>query len=151
MGKLNKYDADVIRLHGLGWSQARITRELGVRQQLVSRIMSRLGLRTQDIHIGRDKQIVRMYQDGLSYRDIASNLKLSHGLVWRTLHRMNVPMRPGAYDVCLSPTEIDEVVKQSREGVTVKNLAAHFNCSESTITRIRKQYGVQRNKPEAKQ
>lgn len=149
--KPNKYDADVIRLYDMGWSQADIARELGIRQQLASRIMVRLGLRTQHIPIASDEQIVGLYQDGMSYRDIASNLKLSHGLVWRTLHRMNVPMRSGEFDRCLNQTQIDDVVTQSRDGVTVKTLAKSFNCSESTITRIRKQYGVQHHKPKAKQ
>ncbi len=137
MGKLNKYDADVIRLHGLGWSQRRIANELGTSQGGVSRTLLRLGMRSSTIPGKHDEQIVGLYKSGMTVRDVAATLKISPSTVMAALKRMKVQRRRSGVAPLLSEVETASVLQQSQNGVSAEDLSKQFDCSAQTIYNIR--------------
>lgn len=146
MSRTNKYDTDVTRLHGMGWRQANIAKELGITQPYVSCVLKRVGLRSEGSSGKYDDRVAELYQSGMTVRDVAATLKIATATVMRALKRKRVTTRrPGAASI-LNEEETASILEQSRNGVSASDLAEQFNCSRKKIYNIR-----HRNKLKAKQ
>lgn len=81
-------------------------------------------------------RIVRLYQDGLTYADITTELGVYRDMILQALKHHGIQTRHAGPAHKLVQCEIDCVLKMVREGRLRKEIADEFGVNEGTITAI---------------
>ena len=100
------------------------------------------------------KQIIELYQSGLSYVKIQKHTGINANKVKKTLKEYGVPFRPhkAGDEIRRSFTkeEEEQIIKMYKEGIGLTTIAKVFKCSPIPTRRMLKEHGVHlRNTEEA--
>ena len=93
-----------------------------------------------------EAKIVRLYQDGLSTEQIAEELPIGHGTVYRALKRNGIPLRSPNM---LRTTDNVETIRQMCEsGAGLRDIMKVLGTSTKTIKRVMQENGIElKHKP----
>lgn len=99
-----------------------------------------VGFKGTPLRVTHGAEIKRLYQDGLSGREIAHRLGIAVGTAYNVLQEMGVP-RVSAVDRRLDLPE-DEMLKMYSLGLSVLDVAKRFGVSTTLVNRRLKENGI---------
>ena len=86
------------------------------------------------------KTIQKMYQDGMSYREIARLFNKPPSTIYYYLKKQNTPMRKGK-PFCLEKDK-DKIIEEYKKGVSLAILCEKYHCYRTTVADLLKREGV---------
>lgn len=94
------------------------------------------------------KTIQKMYQDGMSYREIARLFNKPPSTIYYYLKKQNTPMRKGK-PFCLEKDK-DKIIEEYKKGVSVAILCEKYHCYRTTVADLLKRNGITPNRNRTK-
>ncbi len=134
---------EIVDRYQNGESAKKIASSLDLSLSVVVKILTTLGilrkrskagyynsLSSQDI-----EKIVQMYQQGMSSIKIAAEFNVSHDLICKHLHLLEIPIRKASfYTRCpLTLEQISEIYDRHKKGENICTLAVTYNTSPTTL------------------
>ncbi|MFI9845097.1 helix-turn-helix domain-containing protein [Nonomuraea sp. NPDC051941] len=90
----------------------------------------------------RRAEAVRLYASGLTVRQVAAELKVSHAAVHRALVAANVPRRPrGSTASLLSPQRRAQILAAYRSGMPIEDMMRSLRVCGRTIKSVAEEAG----------
>lgn len=162
-------DTQIIALYASGLSHRQTATRLGIAPGTVLRALARHGVArrphggvrrparagTQAPRPGlqpSDQQIIGLYQSGLSQRQTAARLGISHMTVIRVLRRHDVSPRPRGYPSPASrraadPAADQETIALYQSGLTLDQTAAKTGTNPDNVRQTLIRHGIARRPP----
>ncbi|ASV98648.1 DNA-binding protein [Paraburkholderia aromaticivorans] len=143
---------DIVKLLKDGVSRGQIAAQFGVSQTTVGRIAKEAGIASSaGAMSGRTvitpeirEKVIQMLKKDMSRREIARQLDISAGSVFKIAEKHKIPLTAAASLRTLKTSDGDRqtIIKLLEEGVLKREIAAQTGVSQATISTIAKQEGI---------
>lgn len=143
MGRRKEIDLNKMKsLYNQGLSDYEIAKELGCKRELVKSRRKELGLQANywksPIWIHAD-EIKQLFAEGKSSAEISKIYKVSVTTLAKFKKQFNIK---GAFDMKMSPEDIDKAMNMAKEGFMDTEIAKKFGVTNGDISYLRKSRGI---------
>src|SRR5438105_3070042 len=87
-----------------------------------------------------ETRIVKLYQDGLSTKQIAEELSVGHGTAYRVLQRNGIPLR--SPNMLRTTDNVETIRSMCESGAGLRDIMKVLGTSTKTIKRVMQENGI---------
>lgn len=135
-------------IDGVGWSPAQIGEFFNCHAETVRCRLKALGIvfKTSQEQTIRDdildKDIIKMYEDGITMREIALQYSCSETVIYNRIKKLGLETDYKFRD----DIDMDDVIKRREKNEPYKSIAKDYKCSHQTLANKMKKLGLKTNR-----